>query len=197
MLNLRIGFLVMVKPEIGSRALTRQLNSGDPMPGPVIATIEDAVAGGFGVIAALCLIGGGVFLHWQRTRYQFELMQKAMEKGLPPVVDGPPAWLVSLRQAVGLLVVGIALVGIGLVLHRTGARVAMPAASVPAAVIPATTAPAVDPHPRPDPALERWHRGQDEQTVGLISAGSGIIVGLLGLVQIGFSFAEKKYTPRT
>jgi hypothetical protein len=160
----------------------------------VVATIEDAVAGGFGVVAALCLIGGGVFLHWQRTRYQFELMQKAIEKGLPPVVDGPPAWLVSLRQAVGLLVVGVALAGIGLVLHRTGTRVPMPTVAVSALPAP-VTAPA-DPHPRPDPALERWHRAQDQETVGLISAGSGIIVGLLGLVQIGFSFAERKYASR-
>jgi hypothetical protein len=41
--------------------------------------------------------------------------------------------------------------------------------------------------------MERWHWAQAQQTVGLVSAGVGMVLMLLGLVRIGFARIEQHY----
>lgn len=48
--------------------------------------------------------------------------------------------------------------------------------------------------PPPSPQMQRWHRIETQRLTGLIAICSGIILGLLGLVRIGFSRTERKYT---
>jgi hypothetical protein len=47
--------------------------------------------------------------------------------------------------------------------------------------------------PTPDPALERWHRAQDQHALGLIAAAIGFILLLLGSVRIAFASVERKH----
>jgi hypothetical protein len=54
--------------------------------------------------------------------------------------------------------------------------------------------PANHPH---DPAMERWHRAQAQQTIGLVSVGVGFILLLLGVVRIGFAKIEQRYVTDT
>jgi len=50
------------------------------------------------------------------------------------------------------------------------------------------------PAPMPlDPALEHWHEAQAQQTVGLVSAGTGFILILLGIVRMAFAKIEQRY----
>lgn len=52
-------------------------------------------------------------------------------------------------------------------------------------------------HPAPpprDPEVERWHRAQAQQTFGLVGAGVGFILFLLGIVRIGFARIEQRFT---
>ena len=230
-----------------------------------IGMITDAFAAGFGATAAVALIGGAVLLRWQRNRLQFNLMQTAIERGVPPLQGAPPLWLVSLRQGVMILVLGIGLTVIGAVSHHTANEVAMPAFS-------ATTQPGMfggamgfrpqrpmdnagpdgpedgppdgppgygrGPAFRPgqngppgrfgggpgggpggalggpqggfqiggppegqggpprgggNPAMERWHRAQDQKAVATVAMGSGFILALLGLVRVLFAYTERRY----
>jgi len=48
--------------------------------------------------------------------------------------------------------------------------------------------------PRESPAMQKWHRAQDQMAVGTVAMGSGFILVLLGFVRVIFAFAEKKYS---
>lgn len=185
--------------------------------GMMLAMIGDALAGGFGVAAAILLIGGAVMLRWQRNRLQYALLQAALEKGGPPFPAGAPLWLTSLRQGVMILVLGVGLAVCGAAAYQVASHVAMPAntvsADLPSKISqdddgppPPPPAPRESPNehealpghhrpppPRPDPATERWHRAQDQMAVAEIAVGGGFILVLLGIVRIVFAFAERKY----
>lgn len=47
--------------------------------------------------------------------------------------------------------------------------------------------------PPASPAMERWHRAEAQQTIGLVSAGAGLILLILGVVRIGFAKIEQRY----
>jgi hypothetical protein len=193
-------------------------SSGSFMMGPNGA----AFAAGFGALGALLLIGGAVLLRWQRNRLQFALMQSAIERGTTPMLGTAPLWLLSLRQGVLILVLGIGLMVVGKALHDMGAQVEMPNVTIqmqgrpPARQGPPggdggfrrppppgegppgrageREAGPEDGPPREPPAMEKWHRAQDEIAVGTVAMGSGFILVLLGLVRFVFAFAERKYS---
>lgn len=48
---------------------------------------------------------------------------------------------------------------------------------------------------RPNPALEKWHRAQDQKAVATVAMGSGLVLSLLGIVRVIFAFAERRYAP--
>jgi hypothetical protein len=176
--------------------------------------IGSAFAAGFGALAALVLIGGGVLLRWQRTRLQFALMQSALERGTTPLLGNVPLWLLSLRQGTMILVLGIGLFLVGAGLRNASEKVEMPTAAEMAQMPPRPNPsdmrdgdrpppPMGDrdehrpgPPPRHDepPAVEQWHRAQDQRAVGTLGIGSGFILVLLGFVRVIFAFAERKYS---
>ncbi len=178
------------------------------MNGIYLATIWDAMAGGFGVTAALLLVGGAVAIRLHRASLNFRLATLAMEKGMPPPVaaGGLPAWLVSLRQAVLVLAAGVGLAIAGGGITFWSAHVPMPR-DMP------TTAPAVEPvpvvedhpgdhpgpprppapPPRPSNEQRQWDRAQDAQALGLGGLASGGVLILLGIVRIGFASVERRY----
>lgn len=89
----------------------------------------DAFAGGFGIAAAIILVGGAILLRWQRTRLQFALMQTALEKGISQLPGSVPPWLLSLRHGVTILVLGIALGVVGAAVHHAASLVPVPTAA--------------------------------------------------------------------
>jgi hypothetical protein len=51
------------------------------------------------------------------------------------------------------------------------------------------------PQPPPqNPAMERWHRAQDQRMVGLLAIGSGVILILLGIVRTSLAAVERRYS---
>ncbi len=168
------------------------------MPHPILATIGDALAGGFGATAALLLVGGGVLLRAQRARYAFTLAQAALAKGLPPAMAGPPAWLVSLRQSVLVLAAGIGLMVAGGGVAFWSAHVPPPPPSAAVVVDPPVPLFGRPPPPRPDPVRERWDRAQDALALALAGLASGGVLALLGVVRIAFVAVERRHErPRT
>lgn len=53
--------------------------------------------------------------------------------------------------------------------------------------------PAAPQPPVPNPVLDRWHRAQAMQNLGLIAMGCGGVLALLGLVRAGFARVERDY----
>jgi hypothetical protein len=50
------------------------------------------------------------------------------------------------------------------------------------------------PRPEPiDPARERWHRAEAQQTIGLVTVGAGLILVMLGIVRICFAKVERRF----
>ncbi len=43
------------------------------------------------------------------------------------------------------------------------------------------------------PALEAWHRAQDQNAIAMLAMASGLILALLGFVRIIFAFSERRY----
>ncbi|MCX5662568.1 MAG: hypothetical protein NTW19_23045 [Planctomycetota bacterium] len=78
-----------------------------------LAQAPELFAAAFGAIAALLLIGGPVILAWQRNRQQYDLMRAAMERGITRFAEGPPLWLVSLRQGLLITTLGVGLLIVG------------------------------------------------------------------------------------
>jgi hypothetical protein len=177
--------------------------------------IGPAFAAGFGALAALLLIGGGVLLRWQRTRLQFSLMQTALERGTTPL-PGIPLWLLSFRQGMMILVLGVGLFVVGGSVHNASENVPMPTAAELAQTPPRPGPPEMGdndrppgppmrgpdehrfdhqpPHPNESPAVEQWHRAQDQKALGNLAIACGFILALLGFVRIIFAFAERKYS---
>jgi hypothetical protein len=183
--------------------------------------VGPAFAAGFGALAALLLIGGAVLLRWQRTRLQFSLMQTALEKGTTPLLGNVPLWLLSLRQGAMIFVLGAGLIVVGGGLHGIAAKVPEPTAAEFAQARPQPPTPPdgeegqrppmehggemhragppegrFGPTPRNDepPAIQQWHRAQDQKAVGTLAIASGFILVLLGFVRVIFAFAERKYS---
>jgi len=50
------------------------------------------------------------------------------------------------------------------------------------------------PFGRPMPALELWHRAQDQKAIALVAMCSGLVLALLGMVRVLFAYAERRYT---
>jgi hypothetical protein len=44
-----------------------------------------------------------------------------------------------------------------------------------------------------NPAMEYWHRAQDEKAVASVAMGSGLVLALLGIVRVMFAYAERRY----
>jgi hypothetical protein len=160
----------------------------------------------FGVTAAILSVGGYVFLQWQRNRHRFRLMQTALERGTTELCEGPPFWLVSLRQGVAVLVLGMGLMAAGAAAFTLAQGVEMPEALTvqstgdsgawEEAASPTHEAAKPKPgrpKPPPSPALERWRRAQDQETVGLAAIGCGFLIALLGGVRTAFAFVERKH----
>jgi hypothetical protein len=161
----------------------------------------------FGVTAAVLVVCGYILLQWQRNRYRFRLMQTALERGITDYFEGPPFWLISLRQGIAVLALGIGLIIVGAVAYILAQRVEPPeqptvqsTKSVVAQDDSATFIPEAKwlkpdrpKPPPPNPALEKWHRAQDQQTLGLAAIGCGFLITLLGGVRTTFSFVERKH----
>jgi hypothetical protein len=163
-----------------------------------IASAMETAGGVFGATAALLVVGGAVFLRWQRSRQEFALTQAAMERGASVPLQGPPAWLASLRQGVMLVVLGLGLAVMGGVWWRLGSGVALPDAAATAA-----TGPAIrdiegrkskgEVKPPPSAEMERWKRAQAQRTLGFVLVGAGGIIALLGATRVVFARIEKRY----
>jgi len=89
----------------------------------------DALAMGFGIAAAVLLVGGSIFLRWQRSRQRFVLMRLAMERGTTAVPGGPPFWVLSLRAGLLTLTLGVGLLAAGTALYVLTSKVQPPAVS--------------------------------------------------------------------
>jgi hypothetical protein len=161
---------------------------------------------GFGVAAALLAVGGIVFLRFQRNRYEFALMQAALEKGIGDFPSGQPAWLTSFRQGLMMLTLGIGLAGVGTgawLLGNSKVDAFAPPTTQPTAAAPAYALPG--PKPRDERGRltaegrqysitkGRWEWAQTQILAGQSMVGSGIILVLLGAVRMGFARAERKY----
>lgn len=188
---------------------------------PRIAS-EEIFAAALGIAAAALLVGSSFLLRWQRNRQRFELTRLALENGATQFPKGPPFWLVSLREAVTTLALGLGLLAVGAISYGMGSRVPAPTNDeLRAAAINAAQArppeegperrpprpargpeedgpppPAEDRRPLPpvpNPVLDRWHRAQAMQNVGLIAMGCGGVLTLLGIVRAGFARVEREY----
>jgi hypothetical protein len=161
----------------------------------------------FAIAAAILTVGGYVLLQWQRNRHRFQLMQAALESGQANFGEGPPFWLISLRLGVAVLVLGVGLMIVGAVAITLAQSVEQPGLvtlqSNTSAQVPGGSAsqvaegkklkPEDRPKPVPNLPLERWHRAQDQQTVGLASLGCGFLIALLGIVRTIFGVFERKH----
>jgi len=187
------------------------------------------------VAAAFLVVGGWVLLRWQQGRQQFAITKALIERGVTRLPDGPPFWLISLRNGMNVLVVGIGLVAVGSGAWMLGSRVVMPSIAAAANVGPDRGPLDNRPEPRmdeppgppdgppedwrpprgdrpqrpqrgdasmrppgrapagPNPALERWHRAQAEESIGMVATGCGVILCLLGIFRIAFAFIERKH----
>lgn len=164
------------------------------------SALTNHFAAGFGVAAAILILGGIVLLRFQRNRQEFALMRAALEKGVSAFPNAQPPWLISLRQGVLTLALGVGLIGVGVVLWAISRNVepppVTPVLSMDTADAP-TTAPARRPKPDPkpyNPAKERWDQAKSRQTVALWLMGSGGVLVLLGCVRTAFARVEKKVT---
>ena len=165
------------------------------------------LASSFGITAAILAIGGYVLLQWQRNRHRYELLHAALEKGITEFPDRIPYWLLSLRQGAAILALGIGLLIVGGIAYGLVQGVQPPDMSTvqtsvqsqheeaPPAQLPEKGPPKrLAPPSPPSPQFEHWHHAQNQQAVSLVTMGSGLLLVLLGLVRMGFSRAERKYT---
>jgi hypothetical protein len=182
--------------------------------------IWEIVFGSFGVAGAVVLVGGWILLRFYRDRQQFHLMQTALEKGITALPGGVPGWVISLRQGVLAFVLGAGVAVSGVVLAVSAAHIEEIPASVTAHFEQVVAAHGMDihgqndgppqsphgeggpedrggpgrgDHPLPDPTLERWHRVQTQQLIGLLAMCAGGIVALLGVVRMSFARIERRY----
>jgi hypothetical protein len=169
----------------------------------------------FSIAAAVLVVGGAIFLRFQRDRYHFLLMKAALEKGITAFPESVPAWLISMRIGVIALALGLGLACTGLLLYvsadaldKLPASVARQASDVPLppgyAAAPAPQPPEENRQlppprdelrPRPNPEMERWIRIQTQRAAGIVAASIGGILTLLGIVRILFARLEKRYMP--
>jgi hypothetical protein len=164
----------------------------------------------FGITAAILVIGGYVLLQWQRNRHRYELMRTALEKGITAFPDRIPYWLLSLRQGAAILALGVGLLVVGGVGYAMVPGVRPPEVSIAQSIVTAIDKELPSPRgpeeklnpplpdrprpPMPNPVLERWHRAENQKTVGLVTMGCGVVLMLLGIVRMGFARVERKYS---
>lgn len=178
------------------------------MTGFVLASIGEVAAGSFGIAAAVLIVGGIVFLRWQRDRAQFELMRLALQQGITVFPSGLPFWVLSLRQGILILVLGAGLLGAGAAGWGL-ARGVEPPPQGASHLLPPTTLPLAIEKPAagkkeergarafkmpPTPAMERWERAQKLESGALLTMGSGFILVLLGLARMAFAQVERRHT---
>ena len=94
---------------------------------PRIGT-EGVFAAALGISVAVLLVGTSFLLRWQRNRQRFDLMRLALENGATQFPEGPPYWLLSLREAVSTLALGIGLLAAGAVSYGIGVHTPEPTA---------------------------------------------------------------------
>ena len=161
--------------------------------------IANFLLGSFGIVAAVLLIGGSIALRMQRNRHRFELSKRAIESGAP-LPEGPPAWLASRRQALSILALGVGLLIVGGGAWWLGSGAARPAGDdAPPPPPIASLQDPLDPRgrprpPAPSPEIEAWHSAQYRVAVGQTAAGCGVILTILGLVRLGYTGAERRYS---
>ncbi len=161
----------------------------------------EPVATAFGITGAVLLVGGGIVLRYQRDKAHFRLMEKALEKGITSYQGMAPSWLISMRIGMLCLVLGVGLIGSGVgarVWAETDAGVGQVESEPPPPLaVPDPTSEVGRPPPAGPvgggPAMERWHRMQVEQTLGLCAVCAGAILAMLGVVRMAFAGMEKKY----
>jgi hypothetical protein len=181
------------------------------VPHDILASAGEHFAAGFGIAAAVLALGGLILVRLRRDRYHFDLMRTALEQGLSSIPNSIPFWLASLRQGIMILTLGLALLAVGGIGFGLTTGVPMPdgaaverKAPPPPESEPATPAKSGKDgqYPRsvhetkrpPDPALERWHRAQRQESVSLVVMGCGAVLVPLGLVRIGFARVERRYS---
>jgi hypothetical protein len=136
-------------------------------------------------------------------------MRSALEKGMTEFPERIPYWLLSLRQGAAILTLGIGLLLVGGIAYSLVQGVESPDVSIAQSIasVGDKEAPPRGPEgksipprverprpPPPNPALERWHRAENQRNVGLAAMGCGFVLALLGIVRIGFARLERKYT---
>ena len=156
----------------------------------------------FGVTTAILVIGGYVLLQWQRNRHRYQLMQAAVERGITEFPNTPPYWLVSMRQGVAILALGVGLLIVGGAAYALTQGVQPPEPPSTQSIVAGSQVEAAGSQapgherpkpPAPNPAMERWHRAQHQESIGLATMGCGLIVLLLGVVRTAFARTERKY----
>jgi hypothetical protein len=115
-----------------------------------------------------------------------------------------------------ILVLGVGVFIVGGGLHQASENVPMPTAAELAQMTPRPQPPEMGdndrppgppmrgpeehrfdhqpPHANESPAVEQWHRAQDQKALGNLAMASGFILVLLGFVRVVFAFAERKYS---
>jgi hypothetical protein len=170
------------------------------MTQPILASAWDDFAVGFGVAAAVLVIGGIILLRWQRNRQSHELMKKAIEQGLTDDTPAHSPWQAAFRQSLMMLALGTALILLGggawLLASRQGDLSDLP-----------TTQPVEEllsgPKPRDErgrltsegrvytQARERLRHARTLQTASFMLTGTGVIFLMLGGVRMLIARAER------
>ena len=158
--------------------------------------VTNFLLGSFGIVAAILLIGGSVFLRGQQNRFRFELANKALDAGLPlPAAE--PLWKPLHRQAQSILAVGVGLLIVGTAAWWLGSGVSRPADAAeppePATRVFDLGRPA--PPPRPSAAMQAWESAQERVVVGQSAVGCGVMLTLLGLVRLNVARTERTNAP--
>lgn len=154
--------------------------------------VTNFLLGSFGIVAAVLLIGGSVFLRGQQNRYRFELAKKALDAG-QPLPTPEPQWKALHRQAQSILAVGIGLLIVGTVAWWLGSGVTRPAEAnrPPADATPAVPFGRPTPPPPPSAEMQAWQSAQERVVVGQSAIGCGVILTVLGLFRRGVARTER------
>jgi len=132
-------------------------------------------------------------------------MQAAVERGITEFPNAPPNWLISLRQGVAILALGVGLLIVGGVAYALTQGIQPPEPPSAQSIVAGSQMEAAESQapgherpkpPGPNPAMERWHHAQNQESVGLATMGCGLIVILLGVVRTVFARIERKYASK-
>ena len=157
--------------------------------------IANFLLGSFGIVAAVLLIGGSVYLRGQQNRFRFELAKKALDAGQPlPVAE--PLWKGLHRQAQSILAIGVGLLIVGVAAWWLGSGVTRPAdAETPPPATQVALFGRPLPPPRPSADMQAWESAEERLVVGQSAVGCGVILTLLGLVRRNVARTERDAAP--